>query len=107
MPTHTVLNTVLSVPTKPAVVGLETACGITLAALTLRYSADIKSTAHHRSILCDQQTMENGAPSQPDGKDPSGFLSQIIGSPVTVKLNSGVVYKGKYLSCIPPLCCDS
>ena len=37
--------------------------------------------------------MENGAPS--DGKDPSAFLSEIIGVPVTVKLNSGVVYKGR------------
>lgn len=36
--------------------------------------------------------MENGASSE--GKDPAGFLSQIIGAPVTVKLNSGVVYKG-------------
>jgi len=26
--------------------------------------------------------------------DPSAFLSEIIGVPVTVKLNSGVVYKG-------------
>lgn len=32
--------------------------------------------------------------SQGDGKDPSSFLSQIIGSNVLVKLNSGVVYKG-------------
>lgn len=38
--------------------------------------------------------MENGAPS--DGKDPSAFLSEIIGAPVTVKLNSGVVYKGSF-----------
>jgi small nuclear ribonucleoprotein (snRNP)-like protein len=30
-----------------------------------------------------------------DGRDPSGFLSEIIGAPVTVKLNSGIVYKGK------------
>lgn len=30
-----------------------------------------------------------------DSRDPSGFLSEIIGAPVTVKLNSGVVYKGK------------
>lgn len=37
-------------------------------------------------------TMENGASS--DSKDPSGFLSDIIGAPVTVKLNSSVVYKG-------------
>ena len=36
--------------------------------------------------------MENGAGSE--GRDPSGFLSEIIGAPVTVKLNSGVVYKG-------------
>jgi U6 snRNA-associated Sm-like protein LSm6 len=38
--------------------------------------------------------MENGTASQGEGKDPSGFLSEIIGSSVTVKLNSGVVYKG-------------
>ncbi|KKA21681.1 U6 snRNA-associated Sm-like protein LSm6 [Rasamsonia emersonii CBS 393.64] len=37
--------------------------------------------------------MENGASSE--GKDPSAFLSEIIGAPVTVKLNSGVVYKGQ------------
>lgn len=35
--------------------------------------------------------MENGAAS---ARDPSGFLSEIIGNAVTVKLNSGVVYKG-------------
>ncbi len=40
--------------------------------------------------------MENG--SSTEGKDPSGFLSEIIGAPVTVKLNSGVVYKGRSLS---------
>lgn len=40
--------------------------------------------------------MENGAAS--DGKDPSGFLSEILGAPVTVKLNSGVVYKGQSVS---------
>jgi len=38
--------------------------------------------------------MENGTFTQGEGKDPSGFLSEIIGNPVTVKLNSGVVYKG-------------
>ncbi|KAI0136400.1 hypothetical protein BJ170DRAFT_9235 [Xylariales sp. AK1849] len=42
--------------------------------------------------------MENGAPAQGDGKDPSGFLAEIIGNPVTVKLNSGVVYKGELQS---------
>lgn len=39
--------------------------------------------------------MENGNISQGEGKDPSSFLSDIIGNPVTVKLNSGVVYKGE------------
>lgn len=39
--------------------------------------------------------MENGAASQGEGKDPSSFLNNIIGNPVVVKLNSGVVYKGK------------
>ena len=38
------------------------------------------------------EPMENGTGSE--GRDPSGFLSEIIGAPVTVKLNSGVVYKG-------------
>ncbi len=28
------------------------------------------------------------------GRDPSGFLSEIIGASVVVKLNSGIVYKG-------------
>ncbi|KAL4896384.1 U6 snRNA-associated Sm-like protein LSm6 [Aspergillus ambiguus] len=40
--------------------------------------------------------MENGASSE--GKDPSAFLGEIIGAPVTVKLNSGVVYKGELQS---------
>ncbi|KAH7034850.1 U6 snRNA-associated Sm-like protein LSm6 [Microdochium nivale] len=43
--------------------------------------------------------MENGtAPAQNEGRDPSGFLSEIIGNNVTVKLNSGVVYKGELQS---------
>lgn len=32
-----------------------------------------------------------------EARDPSGFLSEIIGAPVTVKLNSGVVYRGVFL----------
>jgi U6 snRNA-associated Sm-like protein LSm6 len=35
-----------------------------------------------------------------DSRDPSGFLSEIIGAPVTVKLNSGIVYKG---NCTHPI----
>ncbi|KAM0690697.1 hypothetical protein Q7P36_009466 [Cladosporium allicinum] len=38
------------------------------------------------------------APAANDARDPSGFLSEIIGAPVTVKLNSGVVYKGELQS---------
>ena len=37
--------------------------------------------------------MDNNSSSE--GKDPSAFLSEIIGAPVIVKLNSGVVYKGR------------
>ena len=44
------------------------------------------------------KTMENGTGSQGEGRDPSGFLSEIIGSQVTVKLNSGVVYKGRFFA---------
>ncbi|KIX06932.1 U6 snRNA-associated Sm-like protein LSm6 [Rhinocladiella mackenziei CBS 650.93] len=33
-----------------------------------------------------------------DPKDPANFLSSIIGVPVTVKLNSGVIYKGELQS---------
>ncbi|KAK3941828.1 hypothetical protein QBC46DRAFT_381545 [Diplogelasinospora grovesii] len=42
--------------------------------------------------------MENGTLTQSEGKDPSVFLGEIIGHPVTVKLNSGVVYKGELQS---------
>ena len=38
--------------------------------------------------------MENSNTTPGEGRDPSGFLTEIIGSAVTVKLNSGVVYKG-------------
>ena len=40
-----------------------------------------------------------GAPtSVNEAREPSGFLSEIIGAPVTVKLNSGVVYRGVFLN---------
>lgn len=44
--------------------------------------------------------MENGSATQTEGKDPSSFLSNIIGNPVTVKLNSGVVYKGEFVDTV-------
>lgn len=51
--------------------------------------------------------MENGGSiSQGEGKDPSSFLSDIIGSPVTVKLNSGVVYKGENHLVVPQDVCE-
>ncbi|KAJ8603568.1 hypothetical protein MRB53_042111 [Persea americana] len=40
-------------------------------------------------------TMENGSK---DASDPAAFLGEITGAPVTVKLNSGVVYKGELQS---------
>ncbi|KIW51205.1 U6 snRNA-associated Sm-like protein LSm6 [Exophiala xenobiotica] len=43
--------------------------------------------------------MENHTSStSADPKDPASFLSSIIGVPVTVKLNSGIVYKGELQS---------
>ncbi|KAF2013657.1 U6 snRNA-associated Sm-like protein LSm6, partial [Aaosphaeria arxii CBS 175.79] len=46
----------------------------------------------------EDQVLENGdSPGEEakgDARDPSGFLSEIIGAPVTIKLNSGAVYKG-------------
>lgn len=39
--------------------------------------------------------MQNGSG---EAKDPSSFLTEIIGGKVTVKLNSGIVYKGKCTS---------
>lgn len=49
------------------------------------------------AILHTMSSAENGSISQGEGKDPSSFLSDIIGNPVIVKLNSGVVYKGEAL----------
>ncbi|RPB26160.1 U6 snRNA-associated Sm-like protein LSm6 [Terfezia boudieri ATCC MYA-4762] len=41
---------------------------------------------------------ETGAATVDDSKDPSGFLSEIIGASITVKLNSGVEYRGELQS---------
>lgn len=40
-----------------------------------------------------------------DSRDPSGFLSEIIGAPVTVKLNSGIIYKGVYAAVLVSIVC--
>jgi hypothetical protein len=61
-----------------------------------------------QSNMADKQEedlqLENGEETAGDARDPSGFLSEIIGAEVTVKLNSGIVYKGGtrllYCSCI-------
>lgn len=42
--------------------------------------------------------MEDHNAGSGSSKDPASFLSSIIGAPVTVKLNSGVVYKGELQS---------
>lgn len=54
------------------------------------------SNSYSKLEALSTTTMENGSSSE--GKDPSAFLSEIIGAPVIVKLNSGVVYKGNTLS---------
>lgn len=43
--------------------------------------------------LTETITMQNGSG---EAKDPSSFLGEIIGGKVTVKLNSGIVYKGEH-----------
>lgn len=57
-------------------------------------------TSHHPSQTPPQKptTMTEPNTDVPSTSDPSGFLSEIIGAPITVKLNSGVEYRGK-----PPL----
>lgn len=47
--------------------------------------------------MADPVKAENGEEAVVDANDPSGFLSEIIGADVTVKLNSGIVYKGMLL----------
>ncbi|KAI5801631.1 hypothetical protein DFH27DRAFT_63605 [Peziza echinospora] len=46
----------------------------------------------------DEPTTTTPSISVSVSKDPSGFLSQIIGAPITVKLNSGVEYRGELQS---------
>lgn len=56
-------------------------------------------TAYHTTAVNQpKQSMEDNVPSSAGSKDPASFLSSIIGAPVTVKLNSGVVYKGELQS---------
>jgi hypothetical protein len=46
----------------------------------------------------EEVKLENGEQTAGDARDPSGFLGEIIGAEVTVKLNSGLVYRGTYYS---------
>ncbi len=57
-------------------------------------TAGARDYTHLLALSIHHRSMENGTASE--GRDPSGFLSEIIGAPVTVKLNSGVVYKGVF-----------
>lgn len=54
----------------------------------------MKGSANRTTSVIDGAltNMENGAASE--SADPSSFLTEIIGAPVVVKLNSSVVYKG-------------
>jgi U6 snRNA-associated Sm-like protein LSm6 len=46
----------------------------------------------------ENHTSSSSTNTNTDPKDPASFLSSIIGVPVTVKLNSGIVYKGELQS---------
>ncbi|KAJ9606400.1 U4/U6-U5 snRNP complex subunit lsm6 [Cladophialophora chaetospira] len=48
--------------------------------------------------MAENHTSAAPTSSSSDPKDPASFLSSIIGVSVTVKLNSGVVYKGELQS---------
>jgi len=65
-----------------------------LASTSTHCHSDFTEFLHATAGSCNSLfDMENGAASE--GRDPSSFLQEIIGAPVTVKLNSGVVYKGE------------
>lgn len=72
-----------------------------------------RALSHYFVLITGTQTTMSASPTPPpnntagvsDSRDPSGFLSDIIGAPVTVKLNSGVVYKGQ--PDIPARLCDT
>jgi len=42
--------------------------------------------------------MENGNVTQAEDKGPQAFIAEITGNPVTVKLNSGAIFKGELQS---------
>lgn len=73
--------------------------GFILSSHSLRSRPNFPTTKASRLTflkLPHHNVMENGGISQGEGKDPSSFLSDIIGNSVIVKLNSGVVYKGEF-----------
>lgn len=51
---------------------------------------------HTPSLAQQQQQQNNDSDGGNNSGDPSGFLGEIVNSPVTVKLNSGVVYRGAF-----------
>lgn len=67
-------------------------------------SSPLHSQSHSAKSHEDKMSGESPAPNGAgDNRDPSGFLSEIINRPVTVKLNSGVVYKGAFTVCFYPV----
>ena len=58
------------------------------------YASSFYPTAHlnHHTMSTNGESPTSDTAG--DSRDPSGFLSDIIGAPVTVKLNSGIIYKG-------------
>jgi len=59
--------------------------------ISVRFHRLVDVSYYRLGFFERKDIMENGNSS---ARDPSGFLTQIIGGKVTVKLNSGVVYKG-------------
>lgn len=69
--------------------------------LSLTSNVNPSIIPHHSTSPRKTKMTENGPADVPTGStsDPSGFLSEIIGSPITVKLNSGVEYRGEISTC--------
>merc|ERR1711939_319559 len=61
-------------------------------------SCPLIASGEHHSVPGKKKMENHTSSTSADPKDPASFLSSIIGVPVTVKLNSGIVYKGELQS---------
>merc|ERR1712000_780753 len=65
---------------------------------TALHPVPLIASGEHHSVPGKKKMENHPSSTSADPKDPASFLSSIIGVPVTVKLNSGIVYKGELQS---------